>query len=162
VQTRRLVASFEPLNSCLPLSMPELRAHKAMCDPVVLARKSLKRTGRQRVNTCHELFSSSHWGWKKCWKKAQGTKSCFKLLLFSLKCSQMFYGKRPLIPWNMFFKVNEAAHRLTWQVIFNAIVYQGDNHQLYWQKFMHFPWDGHHTAVIGRNRFVNLTMTKWI
>jgi len=62
VQTRRLAASFESLNSGLPLSTPELCAHKAMCDPVVLARKSVKRTGRQRVNTCHESFSSSHWG----------------------------------------------------------------------------------------------------
>jgi len=50
VQTRRLAASFEPLNSSLPLSAPELRSRKSMCDLVVLAQKSLKVTGRQSVN----------------------------------------------------------------------------------------------------------------
>jgi len=35
VQTRRLAVSFEPLNSSIPLSAPELYARKATCDPVV-------------------------------------------------------------------------------------------------------------------------------
>jgi len=41
---------FEPLNSSLPLSAPELFVHKAMCDPVVLAQESLKAAGRPSVN----------------------------------------------------------------------------------------------------------------
>ena len=45
VQTRRLATSFEPLNSSLPLSAPELRARKTMCDPVVLARESGCQSG---------------------------------------------------------------------------------------------------------------------
>jgi len=49
VQTRRLVASFEPLNSSLPLSVPKLRARKATSDLVVLAQKSLKAAGCQSV-----------------------------------------------------------------------------------------------------------------
>jgi len=36
VQTTRLAASFELLNSFLPLSGPEIHAHKSTCDPVVL------------------------------------------------------------------------------------------------------------------------------
>ena len=52
VQTRRLVsaASFEPLNSSLPLLALELRMHKAMCDLVVLAGKSPKLARCQSVN----------------------------------------------------------------------------------------------------------------
>ena len=42
VPTRRLAVSFEPLKNSLPLTAPQLRAPKAMCNPVVLARKSLK------------------------------------------------------------------------------------------------------------------------
>jgi len=34
--------SFEPLNNSLLLLGPELHMHKATCDPVVLAQKSLK------------------------------------------------------------------------------------------------------------------------
>jgi len=49
VQTRRLTTSFEPLNSSLLISAPELRTRKAICDPVVLAQKSLKPIGRQSV-----------------------------------------------------------------------------------------------------------------
>ena len=41
VQIRRLAASFEPLNSSLPLLVPELHSCKATCDPVVLARNAL-------------------------------------------------------------------------------------------------------------------------
>ena len=37
LQTTRLAEYFEPLNSSLLLSTPELRLCKAMCDPVVLA-----------------------------------------------------------------------------------------------------------------------------
>jgi len=39
VQTTRLAASFEPLNSSLPLSMPELHIRKATYDPAVLVRE---------------------------------------------------------------------------------------------------------------------------
>ena len=45
----RLAASFEPLNSSLPFSAPELRTCKAMCDPVVLAWESPIPTGHQSV-----------------------------------------------------------------------------------------------------------------
>ena len=38
VQTTRLAESFETLNSSLPLSAPELRLCKVMCNLVVLAR----------------------------------------------------------------------------------------------------------------------------
>jgi len=37
------------MNSSLPLSAPELRAHKAMHDPFVLAQKSPKAAERQSV-----------------------------------------------------------------------------------------------------------------
>jgi len=49
VQPRRLAVSFEPLNSSLPLSAPELQAHKATCTPVVLAQEFLKLARRQSV-----------------------------------------------------------------------------------------------------------------
>ena len=49
VLTRRLAVFFEPLNSSLPLLVPELRAHKAMCDSVGLARESSKEAGRQSI-----------------------------------------------------------------------------------------------------------------
>jgi len=42
MQTRRLAASFEPLNSSLLLLAPEFYARKATCDLVVLARKFVK------------------------------------------------------------------------------------------------------------------------
>jgi len=48
-QTRRLAASFEPLNSSLPLSAPELHTHKATCHLVVLAQEPSKAAGRQIV-----------------------------------------------------------------------------------------------------------------
>jgi len=38
--TARLAKSFEPLNSSLPLSVPELRLRKAICDPVVSAQNA--------------------------------------------------------------------------------------------------------------------------
>jgi len=40
---------FEPLNSSLPLSAPELHACKATCDPVVLVRDSPKVAGHESV-----------------------------------------------------------------------------------------------------------------
>jgi len=49
VQIRRLAESFEPLNSFLPLSAPELQVRKATCDTVVLAQKSPIHTRRQSV-----------------------------------------------------------------------------------------------------------------
>jgi len=49
VQTRRLSAPFEPFNSSLLLSAPELRERKATCNPVVLAQKSPKLVGCQSV-----------------------------------------------------------------------------------------------------------------
>jgi len=49
VETSRLAASFEPLNSSLLLSTPKLRMRKATCNPVDLARKSLKPAGCQSV-----------------------------------------------------------------------------------------------------------------
>jgi len=48
VQTTRHAVS---LHSSLPLSAPELRAHKAMCNPVVLVQKSPKPPGRHSVDT---------------------------------------------------------------------------------------------------------------
>ena len=50
VQTRRLATFFEPLNSSLPFSAPELRARKDTCEPIVLARKSPNAAGRESVN----------------------------------------------------------------------------------------------------------------
>jgi len=49
VYTRRPAASFEPLNSSLPLSAPELHTRKAMCDLVVLAQKLPKPTRHHKV-----------------------------------------------------------------------------------------------------------------
>jgi len=49
VQTRRFAAYFKPLNSSLPLLAPELHAHKATCNLVVLACKSPNPSGRQSV-----------------------------------------------------------------------------------------------------------------
>jgi len=49
VQSKRLPASFEPLNSSLLLSVPELRMRNTTCDPVVLAQESSKSVGRQSV-----------------------------------------------------------------------------------------------------------------
>jgi len=60
VQTRRLAASFELLNSSLPLSAPELHAHKAMCNPVVLAQKSPKPARRQSKIALPELQNLPH------------------------------------------------------------------------------------------------------
>jgi len=42
--------SFEPLNSSLPLWAPELHAHKATCDLVVLAQKLPKVAGRKSLS----------------------------------------------------------------------------------------------------------------
>ena len=49
MQTRRLATSFEPLNSSLPLTAPELRTCTATCNPVVLVWKSPKPAGHQCV-----------------------------------------------------------------------------------------------------------------
>jgi len=49
VQPRRLAMSFEPLNSSLPLSAPELHAGKDTFDLVVLVRESLKANGHRSV-----------------------------------------------------------------------------------------------------------------
>jgi len=49
VQTRRLAASFELLNSSLPFSVPELCTRKATCNPVVLVRECPILTRRQSV-----------------------------------------------------------------------------------------------------------------
>jgi len=57
VQTRKVAASFEPLNSSLPLSAPGLRVRKATCNPVVLAQKSLKPTGYQSVNCKNGMWT---------------------------------------------------------------------------------------------------------
>jgi len=59
MQTRRLTASFEPVNSSLPLSAPELCARKATCNLVVLVRKSPKLAGRESVN--YFVFRSNFW-----------------------------------------------------------------------------------------------------
>jgi len=40
LQTTRLAESFECLHSSLALLMPDLRLHKATCDPAVLARNA--------------------------------------------------------------------------------------------------------------------------
>jgi len=50
--------SFEPLNSSLPLLAPKLKSRKATCNPVVLARESLKPTRRQSVKLHCSLFVS--------------------------------------------------------------------------------------------------------
>jgi len=50
VVTRLKSKSFEPLNSSLLLSAPELRVRKAMCETVVLGWKSLKSAGCESVN----------------------------------------------------------------------------------------------------------------
>jgi len=59
MQTRRLAASFEPLNSSLPLSASELCACKVTCDPVVLVQNSPKAAGRKSFNiSCIGIFVS--------------------------------------------------------------------------------------------------------
>jgi len=45
----RLATSFEPLNSSLLLLAPELRVHKATCNPVVLVQKFPKAARRKSV-----------------------------------------------------------------------------------------------------------------
>jgi len=57
VWTGRLATSFEPLNSSLPLSVPEQCACKATCNLVVLERKSLKPAGRRLLrDITREIF----------------------------------------------------------------------------------------------------------
>jgi len=61
VQTRRLAESFQPLNSSLPLSAPELRSHKAdpLCDSFFFGVKSPNITGRERVNRSLQGFCTN-------------------------------------------------------------------------------------------------------
>jgi len=59
VQTRILAASFEPLNSCLAFAVPELLVLKIMCNPVVLAQKSLRAAGcNSNVNMLKGLLTN--------------------------------------------------------------------------------------------------------
>jgi len=52
------------LNSSLPLLAPDLRARKAMCDPVVLARESSNPTRHQSVRC--QPPSKKKIDWKTC------------------------------------------------------------------------------------------------
>jgi len=49
-QTKRLAKSFKPLNSSLPLSVPELRSRKAMYDQFFMARNPLTLPDAKELN----------------------------------------------------------------------------------------------------------------
>jgi len=78
LQTTRL-AEFEPLNSSLPLSAPELRSRKATCDLVVLAWKCSKCAGRERVKTFWLSSTRSFWSIEQ----TQGSTKVYSLLMTS-------------------------------------------------------------------------------
>jgi len=76
MQTRGLAMSFEPLNSSLLLSAPELRLRKATCDPIFMTRypqtlldaKDLKKSADdviQKSFVLHVLFCTIKKSWNK-------------------------------------------------------------------------------------------------
>jgi len=63
--SRRLAVSFEPLNSSLPLSAPELCMRKAMCDPVVLAQKFPKAACAWRTTPIYMWLEQAIIEWSR-------------------------------------------------------------------------------------------------
>jgi len=91
LQTTRLAKSLEPLNSSLPLSVPELYSRKATCNPVVLVRNprnlpaaKKSRTQKHRNAEKSRLQDLKRAGFIWYWQRS-GLKNPDKLKIFIKK-----------------------------------------------------------------------------